>query len=186
MDLLNASKLLECQLARSMGLDKYVDIMGAARERDVSADAAFQHAFNAFYRIRRNAEWRECYYRLFECAKREQYSFADIIKYLYAETGNVEASFSSKMIATIDPEKPIWDQYVMQNLGLELKGKTPQERINNAILIYRQIEEWYQKYLLTDEAQQNIAEFDKWLPSYSWIPAIKKIDYLLWSRREEE
>lgn len=186
MESLNASKLLECQLARSMGLDKYAEIMEAARERDVSSDASFQHAFNAFYRVRRNAEWRECYYTLFERAKKEQYSFADIIKCLYVETGNVEASFSSKMIATIDPEKPIWDQYVMQNLGLELKGKTPQERVDSAIHIYDQIEKWYQEYLLTDEAKQNIVEFDEWLPSYNWIPAIKKIDYLLWSKREEK
>ena len=34
--------------------------------------------------------------------------------------------------------------------------------------------------------EKDIAEFDRWLPSYSWIPEIKKIDYLLWSRREEE
>ena len=185
MDLLNASKLLECQLARSMGLDKYADIMKAAEEKNVSIDATFQHAFNAFYRVRRNADWREKYYKLFEKAKKEHYSFADVIRCLYVETGNVEASFSSKMIATIDPEYPIWDQYVLQNLGLELNGKNPWERIENAILIYDQIKMWYNDYLLTEDAQKNIAEFDRWLPSYDWIPAIKKIDYLLWSRREE-
>lgn len=105
---------------------------------------------------------------------------------LYVETGNVEASFSSKMIATINPENPIWDQYVLQNLGLVLNGKNPRERIENAIEIYDRIKTWYSDYLLTEEALKNIAEFDRWLPSYSWIPAIKKIDYLLWSRREEE
>ena len=177
---------MESQLARSMGLDKYADIMEAARKNDVSSDASFQHAFNAFYRVRRNAEWRKCYYKLFERAKKEHYSFADVIGFLYVETGNIEASFSSKMIATIDQDKPIWDQYVLQNLGLELKGKNPRERVENAILIYGRIETWYRDYLATEEAQRNIAEFDRWLPSYSWIPEIKKIDYLLWSRREEK
>ena len=146
----------------------------------------FQHAFNVFYRVRRNAEWRKSYYKLFERAKKEHYSFADVIGCLYVETGNIEASFSSKMIATIDPDKPIWDQYVLQNLGLELKGKNPRERVENAILIYDRIETWYKDYLATEEARRNIAEFDRWLPTYSWIPEIKKIDYLLWSRREEE
>jgi len=183
---LDANRLMESQLARSMGLDKYADIMEAARKNDVSSDASFQHAFNAFYRVRRNAEWRKCYYKLFERAKKDHYSFADVIGCLYVETGNIEASFSSKMIATIDPDKPIWDQYVLQNLGLELKGKNPRERVENAILIYDRIETWYKDYLATEEARRNITEFDKWLPSYSWIPEIKKIDYLLWSRREEE
>ena len=146
----------------------------------------FQHAFNAFYRVRRNAEWRKCYYKIFEQAKKEHYSFADVIGCLYVETGNIEASFSSKMIATIDSDKPIWDQYVLQNMGLELKGKNPRERVENAILIYDRIERWYKDYLTTEEARKNIKEFDRWLPSYSWIPDIKKIDYLLWSKREEK
>ena len=133
--------------------------------------------------VRRNAEWRQCYYRLFERAKQHHFSFADVIGSLYVETGNVEASFSSKMIATIDPEKPIWDQYVLQNLGLELKGKNPREKIGNAVEIYHQIGEWYAEYLKTDEARENIAEFDRWLPSYAWITDVKKIDYLLWSKR---
>lgn len=183
---LDVNRLMESQLARSMGLDKYANIMEAAKKKDVSSDAIFQHAFNSFFRVRRNAEWRKCYYKLFEKAKKEHYSFADVIGCLYVETGNIEASFSSKMLATIDPNKPIWDQYVLQNLGLKLKGKNPQERVENAILTYEKIETWYREYLATDEARKNIAEFDRWLPSYSWIPEIKKIDYLLWSSREWE
>ncbi len=73
MILLDARRLLEDQLARSMGLDKYADIINRAGEKDVSADPAFQHAFNAFYRVRRNAEWRESYYKLFEQAKKHNY-----------------------------------------------------------------------------------------------------------------
>ena len=146
----------------------------------------FQHAFNAFYRVRRTAEWRTGYYKLLEQAKKQHYVFANEIGCLYVETGNIEASFSSKMIATIDSDKPIWDQYVLQNMGLELKGKNPRERVENAILIYDRIERWYKDYLTTEEARKNIKEFDRWLPSYSWIPDIKKIDYLLWSKREEK
>ena len=39
------------------------------------------------------------------------------------------------------------------------------------------------EYLKTDEALENIAEFDRWLPSYAWITDVKKIDYLRWSKR---
>ena len=51
--------------------------------------------------------------------------------------------------------------------------------VSRDIQIYDRIKTWYSDYLLTEEAQKNIVEFDRWLPSYSWIPAIKKIDYLL-------
>ncbi len=174
-----AEELLEEQMVRSLGLDKYAGIIEKTWTVNVSSDLNFQRAFNAFYRIRRNEEWRTKYYCLFEKAKGEHYSFEDIIRTLYAETGNMEASFSSKMLSSIDPNKPIWDQYILQNLGFEMKGKDSEERLENAIIIYKQIEQWYSDYLLTEEAKRNIITFDKWLPSYIWITDVKKIDYLL-------
>lgn len=184
MDSINAEKLLKEQMVRSLGLDKYADIIKKVMTVNVSSDIGFQRAFNAFYRIRRNEEWRKKYYCLFEKAKGEHYAFEDIIRTLYEETGNVEASFSSKMISSIDPNKPIWDQYVLQNLGFELNGKTAEERLENAIIVYKKIEHWYLDYLLIEEAKKNIIAFDKWLPSYTWLSDVKKIDYLLWSKRE--
>ena len=180
---LSATELLELQLAKSLGLDRYAELLNAAKMTDVSLNPEFQRSFNGFYRVRRNKEWRDCYYRLFEIAKANYFGFADIIGFLFVETGNVEASFSSKMLAMIDPEKPIWDQYVLQNLGLELKGKTPPEKVRNAVAVYQQIQEWYAGYLKSDQAKGNIAEFNRVLPDYAWISDVKKIDYLLWSKR---
>ena len=180
---LYADQILEEQFARSLGLDKYEMIMRLASSTDVCHDPEFQKSFNAFYRIRRNAEWRKCYYDLFEQAKAKHYGFADVIRILFEKTGNVESSFSSKMIATIDPDKPIWDQYIIRNLGLELKGKAPQERVENAIGVYAAVEQWFVVYLKTEEARENIAVFDRLLPSYTWLSDVKKIDFLLWSKR---
>ena len=46
---------------------------------------------------------------------------------MYEATGNIEASFSSKMLATINTDMPIWDCYVVQNLCLNMKGKTKED-----------------------------------------------------------
>ena len=175
---LSARKVFESQLARSLGLDRYAEIMCGDPQSE-----SFQRLFNGYYRIRRNEEWRMVYYDLFVTAKDRHYSFEQIITALFDATGNVEASFSSKMLATIDDSKPIWDQYVLQNLGLELTGKTQEEKLKNAIKLYDEILRWYDEYLQTDEAQQSIQEFDHWLPHYSWVSNVKKIDCLLWSKR---
>ncbi len=148
------------------------------------ASPNFQRAFNGYYRVRRNEEWRRHYYELLGKARREHYSFDEIITSLYRMSGNVEASFSSKLLHTIDATKPIWDQYVLQNLGLVLTGKTQEEKLKNAIVLYKQIEKWYEDYLKTQEAQENIAVFDQMLPEYTWVSDVKKIDCLLWSKRE--
>ena len=75
------------------------------------------------------------------------------------------------------------DQYVLQNLGLQLDGKTQEEKVRNAVALYTRIEQWYADYLQTDEAKTNIAEFDLLLLDYAWISNTKKIDCLLWSKR---
>ena len=176
--MINAKEVLQAHLARGLGLDRYADII----HRD-PASSAFQRAFNGYYRIRRNEEWRQHYYDLFVKAKVERFSFEQIITELFRLTGNVEASFSSKMLATIDASKPIWDQYVLQNLGLELTGKSQEEKLQNAVVLYDRIVRWYEDYLATDEARENTSEFDRLLPDYSWVNDTKKIDCLLWSKR---
>lgn len=177
-------QLLEDRLAESLGLDKYAYIIKTAPVTNVAANANFQRTFNAFYKVRKNAGWREQYYTFFERAKKERVGFDDILTYLFLTTGNIEASFSSKMAATLDPEhNPIIDQYVLKNLGISLAGIGKEERLRCAIEAYRQLQEWYAAYLQTDEAKVNIAIFDDMLPSYKWISSMKKIDYLLWSLR---
>lgn len=176
--MINANKVLQDQFARGLGLDRYEEIMQGDPQ---SSD--FQRFFNGYYRIRRNEEWRQHYYALFCKARDENYSFGQIITELYHCTGNIEASFSSKMLATIDASKPIWDQYVLQNLGLALTGKTKEEKLQNAVLLYDKIIEWYEEYFKTEEAHENIKVFNQLLPDYAWISDTKKIDCLLWSKR---
>lgn len=179
---INPNKVIEDRLAASFGLEQHGYIISQWKNVDVSADEDFQTKFNGYYRVRRNAEWRECYYALFQRGKSEELSFADIITYLYEQTGNVEPSFSSKMYATINTDKPIWDQYVLKNLNLQLEGKG-EERLHNAIDLYVRIEAWYEEFLKTQNGKDCIDAFDKALPIYSWISNTKKIDCFLWGMR---
>ena len=51
--MIDANKVLQDQLARSLGLDRYEEIMlGDPQSLD------FQRFFNGYHRIRRNEEWR--------------------------------------------------------------------------------------------------------------------------------
>ena len=184
MDLtFDVNEVLRQRLAASLGLESYADIMNYVRQTDVEKDMYFQRTFNAFYRVRRNEEWRKEYYHLFEELKDKTPSFKYIIRYMFEKTGNIEASFSSKMLATLCPEKPIWDRYVVENLGLKLEGKSKEEQLNNAIRLYTDIEKWYEKFLETEKAKECIKAFDEALPDYRWINPIKKIDCFLWSIR---
>ena len=179
----DVNKVFQERLAASMGLDKYQFIMEQVKKTDVSIDADFQRTFNGFYIVRRNEAWRKVYYEHFENIKGGTPTFASILTHLYEYTGNIEPSFSSKMLATIFPNKPIWDRYVVQNLNMELIGTTKEERLVNAIELYADMEKWYANFLQTDKAKECIEEFDRVMPDYKHISSIKKIDSILWSIR---
>ena len=110
-------------------------------------------------------------------------SFENIITYLYENIGNLEPSFASKMLATILPDKPIWDRYVVQNLQLKLEGKTKQEKLKHAVKLYEDMEQWYLNFLQTDKARECVEIFDRTLPDYQWLSEVKKVDCILWSIR---
>lgn len=179
----DVNKVFQERLAVSMGLDKYQFIMEQVKKIDVSVDADFQRTFNGFYVVRRNEAWRKVYYEHFEKVKGGTPTFSGILTHLYECTGNVEPSFSSKMLATIFPDKPIWDKNVVQNLNMGLVGTTKEERLANAIALYVDIEKWYADFLQTDKAKECIEAFDRVMPDYKHISSIKKIDGILWSIR---
>ena len=174
---IDANKVIETRIAESMGFDKYKQIMEMVHKTDVSSDSYFQRTFNGFYRVRRNA------YDLFEKVKVNNPSFEFIIKTMYEATGNIEASFSSKMLATINPNMPIWDRYVVQNLCLNMTGKTKEDQLKCAVMLYDQMLSWYSDFLQTENGRNCIAEFDRTLPGYVWMNDVKKIDFYLWSIR---
>ena len=180
---IDVKDILQNRLASSLGLDKYQYIMEHVMNTDVSVDEDFQRIFNGFYIVRRNEEWRKIYYAYFEKLKIKEPTFEEIILYLYKKTGNVEPSFSSKMLATIIPQKPIWDRYVVQNLNIKLEGASQEEKLKNAVVLYSEMEKWYSNYLDSEEGKECIRGFDDFLPNYRWVSDIKKIDALLWSIR---
>lgn len=179
----NVRKVFQDRLAASMGLDKYRYIMEQVNNTNVATNTDFQRAFNGFYIVRRNEHWRKCYYEYFESVKKANPTFESILTYLYEHTGNIEPSFSSKMLATIFPEKPIWDRYVVQNLNMQLTGTTKEEKLRNAIILYANMEKWYDNFLISEKGKECIKEFDSILPDYKEISNVKKIDSVLWSIR---
>lgn len=167
-------------------LEQYLSIMGKVGIVDVSSDCDFQREFNYFYKLRRNAEWRKEFYRLFEdCKSMKDISFERILYTLYERTGNIEASFSSKLLATLNPDMPIWDSIVLSRFGLKPSTSTNKKiRLENTVAIYQAIVNWYQDFLQTPDVQEFLSGFNEAFPEFSMISATKKVDFILWGSGE--
>ena len=162
------------------GIGQYCAIMQQLQKTDVSADRDFQKQFNGFYRIRqRPAAFYNCYYAYLEQHKQDtQLNFRQVLEYLYEKTGAIHASFGSKLLATVRPEMPVWDKYVLKNLGLKPPYSYAKNRLEKVCALYDSICAWYQ----TQEARDRIQLFDSLFPGID-ISEVKKIDLLLWQTR---
>lgn len=163
-------------IIRFLALDKYNYIKEYIYKCDISKDIEYQTKFNAFYRVRRDEKWRNIFYSYFEEIKNNKnISFDEILDYIYKKTGNIEASFCSKLLSTINPKMPICDQYVLKNLNLEVKGNTKEERLENTKKNYKKIVEIENNKLKELNIQKAVQD----LLEQKHISHSRKSDYLL-------
>lgn len=180
------NKFQKNALKRLLGLDKYKEIRENYKKCDISTDEKFKTNFNALYKIRRKGTWRDHFYNYFEKVKKDpNINFETILKELSGEKGYIEASFSSKMLATIDPNMPIWDKYVIKNLKLEVTGETREEKIESTIKNYDVLIKKEKELLNNPIVKDSIDKFRKIFPEYD-LTDIKILDYILWNNREKD
>lgn len=170
-------------LARAeFGLQKYHWLQDNVWKRDVSTDAAFQRAFNGFYRVRRDIGWRKVYFGLMEEGKRSAVGFRYALETLRAATGRIEASYSSKLVATLDPGQPVIDRFVLRNFGLHLPYPEEADRLAKTLQVHSDLCEAYRRLMGSPTGISIIARFRERYPS-AQITDLKRVDLVLWQIR---
>lgn len=192
MKVLDPDTVIEATLEYALHLKAYTSILDTVRQDPFVATAEFRTTFNGFFRLRqRPAAWYEQYYKLMEEQKSANRSFKDLLLLLEPASGTIDVSFASKLMAAIDPSLPIWDKYVLQNLGLlkrweKMTGKENALRIDEACRIYQEIKAWYQAFICSEDGKKCIAAFDAALPSYrDKLTAVKKSTIFFGAKGEE-
>ena len=164
-------------------LNTYYWLQDNLHLKDVSSDAEYKRKFAGYYRMRFvSQKYRDSFFSLFEAIKNDtELSFVDVAKQLFQVDGRHEFSFISKMLHTIDPNRPIYDSQVDQALqihrtyepNIELKIRQDEE-------ILKQISFVYQRLEASAEMVEPLAAFDQIIPSRS-MSITKKLDFLLWA-----
>lgn len=125
---------------------------------------------------------RNAFFTLFEEMKMQANpSFADIAERLYQVDGKHEFSFISKMLHTIDPKRPIYDQQVSKALHIHRTSQaTPQRKIQEDTQILQQISSVYHALYELPEMQPVLSRFDTLLAGQP-MSIEKKMDFILWA-----
>lgn len=177
---------------RSSPVAVYLLLLSDAKTLDLTSEAAlaFRTRFNGYYGVRRNASWRETFYRSFESMKSGPCDhvalFEDCLRDIWRATGRVEASFASKAVATIHPPSPVIDKILRDRLD-ELAVPPPfGGGLDEAIEYFRWLNDFITHLARTPEAAEWFANFDRafgGVPGASEIHHHKKLDFLIWAAR---
>jgi hypothetical protein len=181
---MNRSQIAQAVEKAKRGIAQYTEIMELVSIVDVSINPAFQKKYNAFYRVRQHsAKWYVTYYSLMQESKKAPPSFDHVIDQINVSMGRYEPSFSSKLVATLNPDRPVWDVHILNNTGHSAPAYTAKNKIELAKAAYGSIERWYETFLNSNEGKLYIEVFDGLVPEHKKITNLKKIDFILWQTR---
>lgn len=181
---MNEVQVTEAITKAKWGISKYLEIMRLFAQTNVAHDQYFQTKYNAFYRVRqRSPEWYKAYYQYMENLKGREVSFSAVLRYFKNILGRYEPSFTSKLVATHNPSVPIWDVHVLRNIGLRAPSYNSPKKYEKAEAAYSEIQEWYARYVCSQEGKLIIRKFDELIKESAAISDLKKIDFVLWQTR---
>jgi len=95
-------------------------------------------------------------------------------------------SFDSKIVATVNPSKPIIDQHIFKHLKkIRPSDGDLKNRINKSIEIYSWIESSYKDILESGDGKYAMEYFEKQVENKNDYPITntKKLDFILWQNR---
>lgn len=160
-------------------LDVYDFLLGELKTAHTIPE--YERKFNYFYQVRRNAEWRKKFYTIFYDARTSKVKFADILAQLFKETNKIEASFASKLAATLNPALPIIDRHVLSYIGQKLPSasKSANERMEMIVELHNAMQREFGTFLSGKTGSYLLKSFDEEYPGRN-VSDMKKLDFVLW------
>ena len=147
----------------------------------ISNNEKFKHKYKLFYKMYLapsfSPEFYDKYFKyLEENYENKNLKFEDVLNHISNLSNRVETSFSSKLLATINPDRAIWNKKIRNKLNIK-DAKT----IDDAIILYKELEDKVKNYEYTNEYIEIFDETFKNILPIEKITPIKKIDFVLWS-----
>jgi hypothetical protein len=109
-------------------------------------------------------------------------SFVEVLEALHRTTGRYEASFTSKLFATIDPNMPVIDSVVLRNLKLRLPASASKQRVARIADLHSKLVISFSEFLGMKMGRHLVQGFRNKYPSAN-ITEIKMVDFVLWQTR---
>lgn len=168
-------------------IDKYCYIKNRFEEGGILNDLKFQSVFKQFY-IMNSAglsnDWKKHFFKLLSD---KQCDLKNILSQLYKiprldGAHSVQFSFSTKLLHTINNEKPIYDRMVGIVVNKIVAGLNKAEKIQSCLEIYDFLERLYSILAKSEKIKSVINEFrSKFNVGRQDMSDVKVLDFIIWS-----
>lgn len=174
------------------GIVRYLKVQDElVKTPDVGASESFQALFKSFYGMRFKKGWYAAFFVIMQRYRTCPSSFEEVLIAIAEKSGSCEASFASKLCATLDPTLPVIDSKVLAVLQqfLPTRGNwkllttaTLPQKMACAIEVHRSLNAVIGLLKEADTFTSLIERFDCHHGKLK-LTATKKLDLLLWQLR---
>lgn len=169
----------------SRSVDQYLEIQALFNQHrhENSLGSKFKKRFRNFYKLRGTSEWQDDYFKCLHEARNEDVNFPDVLRAI--SKNRLEASFASKIVATINPNMPVIDRFVLKNVGLRLPYYYTDDRRGAIHRLYECLISTYEKYLISSDGMATVGAFYQRFPQgRKRVTPLKAVDFILWRLRK--
>ncbi|WP_161812046.1 hypothetical protein [Steroidobacter agaridevorans] len=107
-----------------------------------------------------------------------------MVDLLRAATNRYEASFASKLFATINPSAPVIDSVVLKNLGLRIPPASASNRAAGILRLHNELSRQLAEFLPTHNGQYLVQKFDAaYIAVAATVTPEENLDLALWQSR---
>ncbi|MBU4124004.1 MAG: hypothetical protein KKI14_00850, partial [Nanoarchaeota archaeon] len=180
------SSILFSNSAKTAKMQESIDVYNFIRSKYQKKELnnAFKFMFRSFYRLDNAGLSDNQKIRFFELLEKKQTDLAYILNELYKiktrkKKNSIQFSFASKLIHTLDNDKPIWDRQATKILNLsQIKSGKKDKRINDAVNKYESLNTITCDLLKMEEIKDIIKKFRKVCQRTDGISDMKILDFI--------
>ncbi len=173
----------------------YLFIRDEHLKGDVASNHVFQFVFRSFYRLDNAGLSPEQKTQYFKSLSNNQTELKTILLALYdletlKKKKSIQLSFATKLIHTLDNERPIYDKYVSSFTGIKYYNEPTKDadaKITKALGKYDELCTVYKDVFITNaKLLALVSDFRKeFRIEKSKISDVKVIDFLIWAYGSE-
>jgi len=171
------------QLRKRNAIRKVRAIERVREEPTLADDPAYRRLYNGYYKVgRKRAEFYDAYYGMLrEWALAGRAPGLDVVLTgLYRQTGERHLSFSSKLVATLDPRGVIYDRNVASLLAVDT-GPLGPGWLDELVTRFSALEQRMAAVIQATEWQAVQQAFDECFAEARDFSPARKADLILWA-----